>query len=766
MLMLRAQAGPACGSGLLLEDGLILTASHLTDALCPLGNCSRVEILSADGADQTPTPFDSALAYSLSIFRQFPALDITLLKLQGPPRRGLELFARKDGPALAEPVYAAGFPGCRSLSLSFGHISRLNQARLETSARGGRGSSGGILFDSSFRPLGVVIQAQNIADAIDSLITTGTFSLRAARTDLLESLINLPDQAALAWQARLLVEAYLAESTAASHLQMIAAQAGFVSGMQGLARTIRTSELKPAYQALPGLLYSAPSALLELPQPLPEDPDYFETEAAFALAALEANSLELSLIDLPDPHALRDALIASGRPVETTDRFFRRTLQILHNPLYGVRGLFVKVFRPVLLAGALLFLLWSWSLGFVYASHKGTLASRLALMLLVAVFFWPLSFLAFLLLQRRKLRAAALLLFFAQVVPLSDPVYAQQPLKRIAFGSCIQQDLPQPVWNSLNAASPDALLLLGDNVYAQGSGISGLAAAYTKLFAQPGFKKLRKNTQVYAIWDDNDYGMADGGADYPLKEQSRDVFLKFFPLPDDTRSRGPGLYFSRIIGPAGKRLQLIFLDTRYFRSPLVTGPAHLGSHATQYLPTTNSSATLLGKEQWTWLEEQLDKEADFRLLISSIQILATEHGGEKWANFPLERQKLFQLLARKRIPRLVILSGDRHYSEISRLDGVLPYALYDFTSSSMTMDSPATEIPNSLRLGPKITAASWGLLEIDWEAAQPGIKLAMLSARRPDELFNTRISFSSLEFPPPAIPSFQPRPGLSPESSL
>ena len=37
--------------------------------------------------------------------------------------------------------------------------------------------------------------------------------------------------------------------------------------------------------------------------------------------------------------------------------------------------------------------------------------------------------------------------------------------------------------------------------------------------------------------------------------------------PEDPRSQREGIYFARSTGPEGRRVQLIFLDTRFFRTP-------------------------------------------------------------------------------------------------------------------------------------------------------------------------------------------------------
>ena len=89
-------------------------------------------------------------------------------------------------------------------------------------------------------------------------------------------------------------------------------------------------------------------------------------------------------------------------------------------------------------------------------------------------------------------------------------------------------------------------------------------------------------------------------ATFPRSDASQQVFLDFFrDPPDSERRRRPGVYTSQVFGPAGKRVQIILLDTRYFRSPLK--PAPKGDPRGPYLPTDDPTATMLGDTQWGWL---------------------------------------------------------------------------------------------------------------------------------------------------------------------
>lgn len=313
------------------------------------------------------------------------------------------------------------------------------------------------------------------------------------------------------------------------------------------------------------------------------------------------------------------------------------------------------------------------------------------------------------------------------------------PLSRIAFGSCIKQDNPQPIWDAIVETEPQLFVLLGDNIYGDTQDMDVLRAKYATLGNQPGFRKLKQTCPVTGTWDDHDFGANDAGAEYPKRAESQQVFLDFFDVAkDDPRRKQEGVYSARVYGPPGKRVQLILLDARYFRSPLKTGfqPGEPGDgFRGKYVPNTDPDATVLGETQWRWLAEQLKVPAELRILGSGVQIVPDEHGSEMWGNFPRERQRLFQLIRETKAEGVVIISGDRHLSEIARLStdhaDSPGYPLFDVTSSSLNAPSGnftkagvrfANEI-NSYRVGLTYFDVNFGEIQIDWKLPDPVVRL-------------------------------------------
>ncbi len=314
---------------------------------------------------------------------------------------------------------------------------------------------------------------------------------------------------------------------------------------------------------------------------------------------------------------------------------------------------------------------------------------------------------------------------------LSTSARADDPariLTRIAFGSCADQDKPLPIFDTMAAAKPDLLLLLGDNMYADLDRKvkvtpDVIRQKYALMEKVPGFVKLKATCPMLGTWDDHDYGKNDAGAEWEHKDEAQQALLDFFGVgKDDPRRKQEGVYHAEIYGPPGKRVQVILLDTRYFRSPVkkVFDPR---TRIATAIPNTEPDATFLGDEQWKWLEVQLKKPAEVRLLVSSIQVISDEHPFEKWANIPKEREKLYSLLNSTGANGVIVLSGDRHLAEISLDTKAVGYPLYDITSSGFNQGSKSWRAPeaNGKRLAAMPHGDNFGFITIDWSSDDPRV---------------------------------------------
>ncbi|MBI1384107.1 MAG: alkaline phosphatase family protein [Rhizobiales bacterium] len=343
----------------------------------------------------------------------------------------------------------------------------------------------------------------------------------------------------------------------------------------------------------------------------------------------------------------------------------------------------------------------------------------------------------------RKARVFGVVLFAAALPALAEtgadrPALPVDPITRVAFASCFVQSAPAPIWQSVRARAPDLLVMMGDNVY--GDTRSGttreLEDAYRAAAAHPDFNPVLTGVPVLATWDDHDYGRNDGGAEYELRLETERLFRAFWRMPG-LPPEGEGIYSAHMLGTEGSRLHVILLDVRSFRSPLKRKPegsAIVGRYVEQDAPGQD----MLGAAQWAWLERELARPADLKVLVSGIQVLAEGHGWERWGNLPDERRRLLELVDRMGTGPLLVLSGDRHngsFYERPAADG--RRRIVEVTSSPISRPYPNEDAAGPEKLGTSVEVENFGLLEIDWarRIARVGLHLADGSpAREPMEI--------------------------------
>lgn len=336
--------------------------------------------------------------------------------------------------------------------------------------------------------------------------------------------------------------------------------------------------------------------------------------------------------------------------------------------------------------------------------------------------------------QRRQVLgslAGATLLGGCAAAPAGAPSQAAQRATaarvRIGVASCAQQDRPQPLWDAVLADAPDFFVFAGDNVYAstQPFDVNELRAAYARAAAIPGLAALRKRVPHLAIWDDHDYGQNDGGADFAHKTASKAAFIDFWRLAaDDPRRSREGLYHAEVVERARRRVQVITLDTRWFRSPLKPTDQRGAPGKQRWLPDDDPAKTMLGAAQWAWLEAQLRAPADVRVVVSSVQMVAEGHGYERWGNLPRERERFARLLRETDARGVVVVSGDRHIGALYRdTRAPLPRPLHEMTSSGVTHPWTSADEPGPNRLGPLVTVVHWGEVDADFDARRVTLAL-------------------------------------------
>ncbi|MGE0614069.1 MAG: alkaline phosphatase D family protein [Bacteriovoracia bacterium] len=293
----------------------------------------------------------------------------------------------------------------------------------------------------------------------------------------------------------------------------------------------------------------------------------------------------------------------------------------------------------------------------------------------------------------------------------------ESTLTRFSFGSCNHQTDPQNYWESVAKQAPQLWVWLGDNIYADLKSPSGREKEWNRLKRNPFFVKFAGAVPMIGTWDDHDYGDNNVGKNYKHRRESQQLFLDFFGFTKDSPQRAQeGIYQTWTYGPTGRQVRVILPDERYFRD--VPGP---------------DSATILGPAQWIWLEKVLrEDEAQLTIIGSSTQVVSMGTGGDTWGGYPTDRARLFQRLVegRARGRNYLVISGDRHFTEVATVQLADGKPLYDFTSSGLTHVRVGGPPRNPARVGKGFVEKNYGSVVIEWPEEKGGKPRLTLEARK------------------------------------
>lgn len=190
--------------------------------------------------------------------------------------------------------------------------------------------------------------------------------------------------------------------------------------------------------------------------------------------------------------------------------------------------------------------------------------------------------------------------------------------------------------------------------------------------ALPVLQNFWKAMPHIAIWDDHDYGPNDIGKNYVLKETSRDIWTKYWCNPSYGENNR-GTYSMVSWGDA----DFFLTDNRWWRS------ADKMKDSVNGFP--NPEKEMLGQQQMEWLKNSLlYSNATFKIIVMGSQVLNPVSPFDKWWDFPAEYDELMNFLKEYKINGVVFLTGDRHHSEIIKVERPGTYPLYDITVSPLT----------------------------------------------------------------------------------
>ena len=290
----------------------------------------------------------------------------------------------------------------------------------------------------------------------------------------------------------------------------------------------------------------------------------------------------------------------------------------------------------------------------------------------------------------------------------------QNSLFTVAFGSCDNQKIKNELWPAIDKNHPSVWIWGGDNVYSDTEDMNVLENNYNIQKQDTDYLKFIKGKIILGTWDDHDFGANDGGENYPFKRESQQLLLDFLDTPKNAVERKrDGVYKSKTISVNKNKVKIIVLDTRFFRTQLTKG---VGSK--RFQPNKYGEGTMLGEAQWKWLNNELSSsDAQFNVIVSSIQFLSNKHGFEAWANFPHEINKLEQLIVSSKAKGTFVISGDRHIATFSSKEvSGLSYSLVDFTSSGLThIYTSFSGEENPFVKGEVIKEINFGLVKFDFK---------------------------------------------------
>jgi len=290
--------------------------------------------------------------------------------------------------------------------------------------------------------------------------------------------------------------------------------------------------------------------------------------------------------------------------------------------------------------------------------------------------------------------------------------------ERIAFGSCNNPSYGTGLLGVVADHVPDMFLWLGDNIYADTHWPQMMRWKYNYLSCDPNFQYLAKRVSLQlATWDDHDYGVNDGDMRYDMKRESREIFLDFWRVPKESvrRTHEP-IYNVHRFRNATYSLNVVLLDLRWDRTPeqpcqtsygglvVCVNTCIINLAGDTYCP--DPEGKIMSDEQWGWLEAVLTENVDLTIIASSSQMLRSFNTFEGWSLYPQELSRFLNMTREIADTRkILVVSGDVHFGEISRKNGI-----YDVTSSGLTHFQ--TEDENMNRVGPALPGLNFGEIHL------------------------------------------------------
>ncbi len=385
VVMLTAPNG-ACGSGVLLGDGRILTNAHVATTLCPTFQCEHISVeysVAVGEPAQKQIPHES-----LRIERDIAVFDLSVLRLSPAPSTSTAPIFATQPPQPGDEVFLVGFPSCEILRVSRGSIKEVGLIHLQTDAKGTYGSSGSPIFNKNFELVGLADESRSLIPALIALSVGRDFELRGANLASLKPLFETPALNLIDQELTLLLSYYIAEVMPRQDFERYRLGLGFLTMVEELKADLAQQSAPTNYTlpflttnthvqkflSLPFANLSQESSLVALAK-IRED-DGFLREGFQTVSMEEIRRVLKPHLSLTN-QAYLEKLLTPPHPIGLTYRLL----------LLGLTATALLLFIAIL---------WALSLSQVFYRSQGSRFSRLIKALAIGVFFWPLSWIIWL----------------------------------------------------------------------------------------------------------------------------------------------------------------------------------------------------------------------------------------------------------------------------------------------------------------------------------------------------------------------------------
>lgn len=309
----------------------------------------------------------------------------------------------------------------------------------------------------------------------------------------------------------------------------------------------------------------------------------------------------------------------------------------------------------------------------------------------------------------------------------------------LGMGSCAPST-PSHVWTRILEEGCQGFVFLGDTPYVDTSDLELARKKHRSFLTQPEIARMVQQLPCWGTWDDHDFGRNDGHGDYPGKHTSRQAFTEYRAnatfghdgrgQPQSERlAEGMGIYTSFRRGP----LEVYLLDPRWFSR---TAPSWADP----------SKTTCLGETQWTWFRESLlGSSAPFKLITTGM-IWDDKKNSEAddWHTYRHEREAIFDLIRKQKIPGCILIGGDIHVSRALNYGPRVGYDLWQFIVSPLHGRTiPSLNVPHPALVHSALEPHTFLRLDADASGPNPTLTATWIN-RDGERLFEVSLSASDL----------------------